>query len=403
MSHHVHKILIYSHNAIGLGHMFRVLAVINGIKGWRPDIEFLVVSGTSVPHVLLSHGIEVIKLPSVKKFPESPDSSLVPRYLNNTRIEDILEYRKQILLGAFEFFRPDVLMIEHYLEGLSGEILPLLEHKMASRGTAREFLLVHLCRGIFGQTHRDARDVSGFPFADSISLYDLMYVFEERNVIDLNTEHFGNDPLIDGKIRYVGKITEKNREEISSPMEVIRRFRLSEKPIILLHLSRHGNIEALSGRLVESLSILGISLKFQVVMVLDPYLESGVRERLRKCPLFREVRFLPFSYPLIDLIHASELVICRAGYNTINELLLTDTRAIVIPEHHVSGEQERRANLLPRDNIVVMGEREVLGPSLETVLREILCRPKTLLHFRFDKYRIGREMIGDMEARLNRG
>lgn len=402
MAHHVHKILIYSHNAIGLGHTFRVLAIVNGIKRWRSDIEFLVVSGTSVPHVLLSHGIEVIKLPSVKKITDAPDGCLAPRYLHETRIEDVLEYRKHILLGAFAFFRPDVLMIEHYLTGLSGEILPLLEKKSACRGRMDEFLLVHLCRGILGQAQRDVRNVSSFPLADSISLYDLIYVFEERNVIDLNAEYFGNDPLIERKIRYAGKITEKNREEISQPMEIVRRFRLSEKPIILLHLSRHGDIEALSKRFMESFSRLGITGQFQVVMVLDPYLKNDVQKRFRKCPAFKEVRFLPFFYPLIDLIHASELVVCRAGYNTVNELLLTDTRAIVIPERHASGEQERRVTLLPRDNIVVMDEQEVLGSSLEIVLQELLCRQKTPLGFRFDKYRIAREMIGDMETLLDR-
>jgi len=63
MNHHIKRILVYTHNSIGVGHAFRTSAVITGIRKWRPDIDFLVVSGTSVPQVFFREGVEVIKLP----------------------------------------------------------------------------------------------------------------------------------------------------------------------------------------------------------------------------------------------------------------------------------------------------------------------------------------------------
>ncbi|MBM3299753.1 MAG: hypothetical protein FJY85_07345, partial [Deltaproteobacteria bacterium] len=61
----IKRILVYTHNSIGLGHAFRTLAVVTGIKKWRPDIDFLVMSGCSIPQIFFQEGIEVVKLPSV--------------------------------------------------------------------------------------------------------------------------------------------------------------------------------------------------------------------------------------------------------------------------------------------------------------------------------------------------
>jgi len=91
-------------------------------------------------------------------------------------------------------------------------------------------------------------------------------------------------------------------------------------------------------------------------------------------------------------------VICRAGYNTINELLLTGVKAIVIPEAHPSGEQEARIETIPRDNIAVLGKEEVFREMPVAVLRELIERKVTPLRFDFDKYAIGRRIITDLEA-----
>ncbi len=100
----------------------------------------------------------------------------------------------------------------------------------------------------------------------------------------------------------------------------------------------------------------------------------------------------------MDLFNHAELVISRAGYNTVNEILLTGVKAVIIPESHGSGEQEQRARSALADNLVIMNEDEVLesefGPRiinfLETGSRAAPCK--------FDKYAIGKRIIKDLEA-----
>jgi predicted glycosyltransferase len=388
----ISRILVYTHNSIGLGHVFRTLAVITGIRKWRPDIDFLVLSGTSVPHIFMRKGIEVVKLPGILKAVDEAGSPLKPRYLRNLSVDEILKFRRTVIRESFFFFRPDVVMVEHYLSGLSGEITPFFTEKASCRGTAKDFALVHLSRGIMGEDWNTVMDTdrrnTGAKYSE---LYDFRYVFDDPVSID------GEVTRQNMPVRYLGRIAENNLSELTDQETVLNRFRLSEKPIILMYLSRHGDISGLSKSLMSAITTACLNRKYQIIMVADPYLNPQTVEEIMTDSRYRDVRFLPFFYPLIDLIHAAELVICRAGYNIVNEILLTDSKALVIPEHHPSGEQEERARRLPLDNICVLTEEAVLASPPTHVLCDLIDRKKTALHLNFDKYAIGKTIIDDLE------
>jgi predicted glycosyltransferase len=394
----IRKVLVYTHNAIGLGHLFRILAVMTGMRKWRPDIDFLVISGSSVPHIVLRKGIEVIKLPSIKRDLETAGSPLTPRYLKRSDLKEVLAYRKRVIMEAFQFFQPDVVMIEHYLAGLAEEVAPLFAAKEASRyDGAKEFALVNLSRGIMGGPLGGSEPGSPSPLARYLAWYDFIYLFDDRTALEGERGILGQSLPTEPKIHYLGKITEKTRDEIVSRPEVLSRFSLSGKPIILISLSRHGDIASLSRSLMSAFLRTGLNQAYQIIVIIDPYLDPIVFQDLRDDPMFKEVRFLPFIYPLIDLIHTADLVICRSGYNTINEVLLTDSRALIIPECHPSGEQERRAEKSRTENTVVVSEQAILSTPPDSILLELLSRPMHPLNFDFDKYRIGKRIIADLE------
>ena len=112
MPDNIKRILVYTHNSIGLGHAFRTLAVITSIKRWRPDINFLVITSTSIPQIFFEEGIEVVKLPSVKLDIDRLNDPMIPRYLTDFDVESIFEFRQRIILETFDFFKPDVLADE---------------------------------------------------------------------------------------------------------------------------------------------------------------------------------------------------------------------------------------------------------------------------------------------------
>lgn len=398
----IKRILVYTHNSIGLGHAFRTLAVITGIRRWRPDIDFLVMSGTSIPHIFFREGIEVIKLPSVKLDINSKDCHMESRYLSGFELEEIFDFRQTMIMSSFDFFQPDVLIIEHNMTGQMSELVPLLMKKWMRNGGPMDFILVHICRGIMkwipllripyqNPRHRSESINIG-------ALYDFMYVLEDREVIDINKQFLGNDPDLEKKIKYLGKITNKVKSELCGRNEALERFGLPDRKTILISLGRNDRVPRLSLKLLELLGASDISTSYQIVMVMDPYLEEEAVEALRSHPLSANVRFLDFVPDLVDLVHHSELVISRAGYNTVNEILLTGVKAVIIPESHGGGEQELRAKSAKAPNLYVFSEEQILGSQSDDLFLDILSLPTGNSRHDFDKYAIGRTIIDDLES-----
>lgn len=398
----VKRILVYTHNSIGLGHAFRTLAVITGMKKWRPDIDFLVISGTSIPQIFFREGIEVIKLPSIKLDIDRSDNRMICRYFTGVELEEIFDFRQRIILESFAFFQPDVFIVEHNMTGQMSELIPVLMKKWMRRGGPADFCLVHICRGIMrwipllqipyqNPRHRSESINIG-------SLYDFMYVLEDRDVIDINKAFLGNDRDLEQKIRYLGKITNKTFDEIPPRKEVIERFGLGEKGIVVVTLGRNSRVPELSLRLLAIFEHSGIKHSHEIVFLLDPYLAREHQNTLRNHPLSKGVRIRQFVPNLVDLIRYADLVVSRAGYNIVNEILLTGARAVLIPESHGGGEQEMRARSINETRIRVFTEDELLEERAESLIADLLNTQFEPGGYRFDKYAIGKRIVEEVEG-----
>ncbi len=397
----IKRILVYTHNSIGLGHAFRTLAVLTGMKKWRPDIDFMVVSGTSIPQVFFQEGIEVIKLPSIKLDIDKQDSPMSSRYLSRFDLGDIFDFRQRIILAAFDFFQPDVFMVEHNMTGQMSELIPLLMKKWMRKNGPGDFALVHICRGIMkwapllkipyqNPRHRSETINIG-------ALYDLMYVLEDREVIDINRAFLGNDPVLEKKIAYLGKITNRVCEESPSREETLLRFCLPDKPIVLVSLGRNRRSYDLTERIITLSDALGLKQTHQIAVITDPYSDMSQVALLKQRFACDEVRFLPFIPDLVDLMFHSELIVSRVGYNTVNEILLTGIKALIVPESHGGGEQELRAKSLREDTIRTFSEDAVMNDDFAAQFMALLNSNDVRTSYRFDKYAIGKRILDDLQ------
>ncbi len=397
----IKRILVYTHNSIGVGHAFRTAAVISGIKKWRPDIDFLVISGTSVPEVFFKEDIEVIKLPSVKMDIDHRDNSLHSRYLTGFDLEAIFDFRQSLIMSSFDFLQPDALIIEHNMTGQMSELIPLLMKKWMRKGGPVDFALVHICRGIMkwipllripyqNPRHRSESINIG-------ALYDFMYVLEDREVIDINKAFLGDDPELEPKINYLGKITNKTLDELHSRQETLERFGLPDKKLVVISLGRNQKVLDLSIRMAEIFNKTFDRNEYVLVNVVDTYLDKASVSALKSHESCRNVRFLTFLPDLVDLFYHSEVIISRAGYNTVNEILLTGAKAIIVPESHGGGEQELRARSVGTTNMLVLNEDNILAKDPSQQILDFMEHGSRVAPSRFDKYSIGKKIIDDLE------
>lgn len=397
----IKRIMVYTHNSIGLGHAFRTLSLITGMQKWRPDIDFLVLSGSSILPIFLNQGIEVVKLPSIKLDIDLPGTPMNPRYLRNLPLESICDFRGRLIQDTFDFFSPDVLMVEHNMAGLMNELLPLLMKKWVRRGTDSTFSLTYVSRGILEYHKRVTNPMEnvrhGAVSIDIGALYDSIYVLEDKQVVEAQNGAFSDHHELKKKIRYLGKITNKTYEELLDREQTLKRFCLPDKKIVLLNLGRSRKTCTLAKRFLQILGAMDVNKQYLRVMVIDPYLDAQSVEELRQDPLATHVHFLPFIMDLVHLVRHSHLVISRAGYNIVNEILLTGAKAILIPEPHGSGEQEYRVQTIKREDIFIVMEDAIFQEDMENLIGKALDSPSSPAPFKFDKYATGKFIIEDLE------
>jgi predicted glycosyltransferase len=398
------RIMVYTHNSIGLGHAVRTMALIDGMRRTGSGIEWLVLSGTSAPRIFLDQGVEIVKLPGVRHALDVPGHPFLPRSLGSFHVHEIIAWRRRIIDECLLHFKPDVIMVEHSPAGLMGEVAPLLAARAARGPENGGPALIHLSRGMYGFAPRfiDApNDYPGLPPNTSIlHLYDALYVFEEKTTVDVNREFFGNDPTLEAKIRYMGRISARNADELGNPKEFPADPWAGNKPFILFVLGRFGRVEDLHVRIFKACRSIGLDKGRDILVVPDVYLKPETLKDLKAHPASQGVRFTPFIPHLVDAMAKADLVVCRAGYNIINEVMLTGVKALIIPESHPSGEQERRAASLSGPGLLVRTESACLSGHLESDLEVLLRQPPRPSSGDFDRFRIGRIIVEELEELL---
>lgn len=398
------RVMLYTHNAVGLGHVFRSLAVITGMRLWAPLWDFLVVSGSSVPQAFLGEGVEVLKLPGVRLTAESDGLRLRPRLLQSMSLDAVFDLRSRLLMDALDGFAPEVVLVEHNLAGIMNELTPLLLSKRLRRGGAREFALAHLSRGILRASPRLELPLDSPPHMagplDLAALYDFLYVLEDQDIAEARGPYWPGRPDLAGRTAFLGKIGIRTRAELPPAAAAKRSWGLGEAPLILLTLGRFGPVVRMTRALGEALDRCGLPADRQLAVVADPYLDRSERRALEECAAALGARVLGFTPYLVELINAAELVVCRAGYNTCNEVLLSGARALLVPEDHGGREQERRVERLAGAHQLAASEAEVLADGARAKLARLLTAPRDPDPPALDRFAVGRRIVGDLEAWL---
>lgn len=391
------RILVYTHNAVGLGHAVRVGAVIDGLKARLPEADFLVLTGSSAPELFLGRGVETVKLPGLCCDVDLPGAPFRPRLLRSLDRDALLDWRGRIIAESLRAFSPDLVVIEHAPAGLFGEAAPLLAGSRAATGAGHR--LVHLSRGVFRDRPAllvPAENPPGLPSGFRVlDAYDAFFVLEDRGAVDVNAEFFGADPALEERIHYLGPVTARNRDELAAGPARPPGFERAS-PFMLVSLGRCGRVEALHDRALDAFERLDLGPGAAALVVFDPYLDPAVAVEIALRNARPRLHFSRFIPRPAEITAQADLVVCRAGCNMVNELRLTGRPALVTPESHPSREQERRAAGLTDDRIAVMAEEEFLSRDLAPTLARLLemgPRPEPPPPGRFDRFLAAERML----------
>lgn len=336
------RILYYSHDSFGLGHLQRTLALAHSVRARRPDSTQLIVSGAAYTDGwALPAGADWLKLPSVVK---TGSGAYRSRSLQCS-FETTRELRQELVLAAARRFRPDVFVVDHAPAGLDGEALPALHHAAAAGSR-----LVLGLRDVLDDAtlvHRAWRKARTHALLDG--LYDDIVVYGDPTVYDVVGE-YGFSEVAARKTQYLGYL---RAPQPAPAAEVRARLGLNGDRLLLVTAGGGGDGYSLISAALDSL-VQDRLERTTALVVTGPLMGSDERMSAaeRAAGYGDRVRVVDAVTSLGDVVAAADAVVSMGGYNTVREILTYGRPALIVPRVRPRLEQFVRAEALARRGLV---------------------------------------------------
>ena len=325
------RVLLYSHDSFGLGHFRRNLAIARALVARSPDVNVLMISGSPcATQFSLPERCDVVKLPSVGK---DYSGNYVPKFLKVT-LEQAIDLRYRLINAAYASFNPDVVIVDHQLTGLFGEIIPVVR---AAREAGK--LTVFGMREIVDApevVERDWRtDVSQQALAED---YSHIFVYGDRNIFDTISEYPVLQPYRH-KISTVGYIA--NPLDPRSPRSIPT---LEQNVLVTV-----GGGEDGAERVRAYIKALEIAKPgWHSHIITGPLME---KKQVRACKALVDrsrysgsIRISRFHKDIPGLMQQADTVVSMAGYNSCVETLVSRKPTVLLPRDRMRHEQRIRAD-----------------------------------------------------------
>lgn len=359
------RILIYSYDVFGLGHLRRSLKIAEQLADTISNASILIVTGNNELHTVRTNGpIDFVKLPCLHR--EARDA-YVSRFVA-TPVHDVSEIRAQLLHTTFRSFDPHLVLVDHAPAGVRNELLKSLRWLKRHRRGSR---LVLCLRDILDD-RTTVRDMWRRDRLHRLAerYYDAIWVFGSSKVYDV-VDEYGFSPALARKVSYCGYLMSDAAAPRSA--ETIRdELQIGDGTFVLVTGGGGGDAYKLMRTYMKSLKGLhraleGVSDLFSL-LVLGPEMPLHDRRRLqvRAKTAHGTFRMLDFSPELHSYMNAADLVVSMGGYNSTCEILALRKRAIIVPRVQPVSEQWIRAERLQALGLVDVLHPEELTPASMT-------------------------------------
>ncbi|MEM1241196.1 MAG: glycosyltransferase [Cyanobacteria bacterium P01_H01_bin.26] len=376
------KLMVYSHDAFGLGNIRRMLTICQYLLRTLPNVSILVVSGSPALHTLrLPEGLDYIKLPCLGR---DTAGQLEAKYLK-AMPETLVRLRSHLILTAAAHFQPDMLLVDKKPQGLRNELKETLNYLRQHRPQTRRVLLLRDILDIPAATIQQWQTNNYYQLTEKH--YDQIWVVGDPEIFNLPAEY--NFPLpLQQKVRFCGYLS---RGCGRTPRPLLRE-QLGVHPgevLVVVTPGGGGDGQQLIKTYLESVSQQSIASKpiFKTVIISGPEMPAEQQQQFQvQAAPYPNVRLLEFSDDLISYLNAADSVIAMAGYNTICEILSLRKSAVVIPRTRPVQEQWMRAKRFAEKGLLYTIHPQQLTPQTlsQTLDRALATRPHALNSFCLD-------------------
>ncbi len=328
----VPRILAYSHDGYGLGHLRRNVRIMSGLRKRIPEVDVLLVTGAKVADRVVSRfGFNWLRLPAVAKVAKGRYEADEDGYSS----VDIIQHRAMIIADAVRTFRPDVVLVDRYPRGLHNELSPALE---ILRGE-RDVSLVLGLRDILDDAHivREEWDAAGY--TETIrELFRSVLIYGDPAIYD-PVSQYQMPADVAGRTTFTGYLAD-DLVAVDSP-EVRNRFVRPGRRLVVSTLGGGKDGYGLAETFLSAAGRLSVR-GWDGLLVTGPYMSREDMARLHAHPMANSIPIIEMVPDVPSHLAAADAVVCMGGYNTMCDVLALAVPAVTIPRTEPRQEQLMR-------------------------------------------------------------
>ena len=336
------RILIYSHDTFGLGHLRRCRAIAHALVGAYQRLSVLILSGSPIIGSFdFRARVDFVRIPGVIKLRSGNYTSL-SLYID---IDDTVRIRESIIKHTADVFDPDIFIVDKEPLGLGGEIENTL-HMLKERGT-------RLVLGLRDVLDEPELLVPEWERKDAMpaveTLYDEVWIYGHKDIYH-PLDGLNPSDAVREKTVFTGYLP----RSLPEPEPLEHWPQIASEPFVLVTTGGGGDGEGLIDWVLSTYETQK-DLPLPALLVLGPFMsaEHQVEFQARAAAL-ENVDVIVFHNRIEQLMARAEAVVAMGGYNTFCEALTLDKPTLIIPRMVPRKEQYLRAEKAAKLGLIRM-------------------------------------------------
>ncbi len=324
------RVLIYSHDSFGLGHLRRCRAIAHALVERFKGLTVLILSGSPIiANFEFRARVDFVRIPGVIKLYNGEYTSLGL----HIDLKDTLSIRESIIRQTARTFAPDIFLVDKEPLGLKGEVGETLK-MLKSSGTR----LVMGLRDVMDEPLLLKKEwTDGAAISAMENLYDEIWVYGTEEFVD-PLDGIDIPSLIREKMIYTGYLPRSLPKDHELPRNLDTHV-----PYVLVTPGGGGDGVAMVDWVMRAYE-RNFNLPLDALIVLGPFMSLEQRQEfMMRAEKLDRVNVITFDARLEVLMANSECVVSMAGYNTFCEILSYDKPALLVPRTEPRKEQLVRA------------------------------------------------------------
>ena len=339
------RILIYSHDSFGLGHLRRCRAIAHALVDRFKGLSILILSGSPIIGSFdFRARVDFVRIPGVIKLHDGDYESLGL----HIDVEQTMEMRAAIIRQTALCFRPDLFLVDKEPLGLKGEVLATLE-MLKAMGTT----LVLGLRDIMDEPKLLFREWERKQVLPALSrLYDEIWVYGLESFAD-PLDGIRCSSAVRRKIVHTGYLRRSVPNLTGAPV-----IPVGGQPYVLVTVGGGDDGMSVVDWVLRAYE-RDPKIPLAAVVVLGPFMPAAMQRQFReRAKRIGRIDVVTFDTHVEVLMDGAVGVVAMAGYNTFCEILSLDKRAILVPRV-----KPRREQLLRAKRAASLGLVRMLDPE----------------------------------------